>query len=150
LSLLACLMVAEGGHPNFTGVWVLNLQRSVLELEQARRIDGGRLDITHADPVFKFRRTFRVADRSYPFTYELWTDGSEAEGERDGRHFRSRLVWEGDALVYSTRFIRAEGASTNVVRYTIEDKGHTLRADETFNGPQLRYHNVWVFDRQDR
>lgn len=148
LSLLACLMSADDGHPNFTGLWVLNLRRSVLELEQARKVDSGRLDITHADPVFKFRRTFRVADREYPFSYELWTNGTENEGERNGRRFRSRLAWEGDALVYSTRFIRPEGSSTNVVRYTIEDKGRTLRADETFDGPQLKYRNVWVFDRE--
>lgn len=149
LSLLVSAVVLGAARPNFTGLWVLNLERSALELEQARKVVSGELDITHADPVFKFRRTFRLGERDSKFAYELRTDGYEVEGEHGGRKFRSRLAWEGDALVYTSEFIRTEGSATDVVRYSLADRGRTLRADETFDGPQLKYHNVWVFERRD-
>lgn len=149
LALLVSVVALEAARPNFTGRWVLNLERSTFELEQARQVVSGELDITHSDPVFKFRRTFRTGERDSKFAYELRTDGYEVEGERDGRKFRSRLTWDGDALVYTTEFIRTEGSATDVVRYSLADRGRTLRADETFDGPQLKYHNLWVFERHD-
>jgi hypothetical protein len=64
----------------------------------------------------------------------------------DQRRF-SRLTWDADTLVFTTRIESPAGQSLNVVRYTLTDAGRTLEARERFHGPNMSYDNYWVFTR---
>jgi len=80
----------------------------------------------------------------------LPTNGSEVVVEEGGITTRSRLIWDGDALVLGERLTAKWGEATNRVRYHLEDGGRTLIAEERFRGSRVAYDNLWVADKGDR
>jgi predicted amidohydrolase len=71
--------------------------------------------------------------------------------EKDGgRTSRSRLLWDGDTLVFEDTISLPDGRQvTDVVRYTLKDGGKTFVAEEKFRGPVVKYDNLWVADKKD-
>jgi hypothetical protein len=138
--------VAAQPKPDFSGEWVLNKEKTKLELLTLDRLEAGVLRIEHAEPLFKFHRVFTVDGRESEFAYDLTTDGREVTRQDGDRKLISKLYWEGAALVYHTRIVTPNGEATNIVKHRLVDGGRALESDERREGPDLKYHNLWVFD----
>jgi hypothetical protein len=140
--------VSAGGKPDFSGEWTLNKEKSKLENKQASNLEQATLRIEHREPLFKFHRTFTLGGKEDILSYELPTDGKEATGQEGEVKTFSKLYWEGDTLVYSTRLIAPWGEATNIVHYRLLDNGRLLQAEEQFRGRRLSYDNLWVFEKK--
>ncbi len=145
--LLSASAVAQI-KPNFSGDYVLNKEKSQLVQQQAANLEKATLTIQHQGNSFKFNRVFTVKGKEEPFSYQLVIDGSEVQSDQGAIRNFSRILWESNTLVYQVRMVAPQGEATNVVRYTLEQDGRVLRAEEVFRGPRLSYRNVWIFERK--
>ena len=140
--------VASVEHPDFSGEWIYNRARSTLQVAQLASLESATVRIEHHEPAFRLWRRFVLAGQTHEVAFELTTDGTESESRVGDQHRLSRLTWDADTLVFTTRIEGPAGAGTNMVRYSLLDDGTTLRALESFRGSTLSYENVWVFKRR--
>ena len=136
-------------HPDFSGKWTLDLGRSRIDARYFSDLTRGVLRIEHREPKFSFRRSFTQGGESSTVAFTLTTDGKEAEGNEDGMPTRQSLTWGGDTLVFLTVDRSPRGEARNTVKYSLDNGGKTLRAEESFRGPRLSYDNLWVFSKAD-
>ncbi|MEW5918498.1 MAG: hypothetical protein AB1762_19000 [Gemmatimonadota bacterium] len=135
---------------DFSGEWTLNTHRTKLQVAQLANLDSAILRIEHRDPQFRLSRRFVLRGEEHTVSFELTADGKEvASGAGDQQRF-SRLTWDADTLVFSTRFASPSGESLNVVRYTLTNDRRTLEARERFRSRDLNYDNYWVFERSSQ
>jgi hypothetical protein len=148
--LLAAVVLAASSveKADFSGVWVINPQKS--QLADWAKYESTTITIEHREPKFRFHRVSVKAGKTDESGYDLTTDGVE-KVKKDGRMtIYSRLSWEGEALVLQDRMVLADGReATNTVRYTLKDGGRTFVAEEKFRGPVVKYDNLWVADKKD-
>jgi hypothetical protein len=130
--------------PNFSGVWNLNLQKSLLQIPAP---DSGVFRIVHKEPIFHLSRTFLQAGQEDVWSIDLTTDGQEVVREEQTETFRGRLFWDGQDLILNSTISLKDRTAANTVRYHLSEDGLTLTATESFRGPRLKYDNVWVFDK---
>jgi hypothetical protein len=149
--LLGAAVLAALGleKADFSGVWVINPQKS--QLANWAKYDRTTITIEHEEPNFRFHRVSIKGGKTDESGYELSTDGVE-KVKKDGRMtVYSRLFWEGEVLVLQDRMVLADGReATNTVRYTLKDGGKTFVAEEKFRGPVVKYDNLWVADKKER
>jgi hypothetical protein len=139
---------APAGKPDLTGTWTLDLEKCRLQFPP--KLDGGTITIEHREPAFRFSRTFVENGKEDTVAYELTTDGREKVVREPGRTTTSRMSWDGDTLVLDERIVLANGrAATNVVRYSLQDGGRTLVAEEKFRAPFHKHDNLWVAERKN-
>jgi hypothetical protein len=143
------LMAAPSEKPDFSGVWVVDPEKS--QLANWAKFDRTTITIEHKEPRFHFHRLSVKGGKSDEVDYVLTTDGTEMV-TKDGRMTDySRLSWEGDVLVFSARLVLPDGReATDVVHYSLRDGGKTFVAEEKFRGPVVKYDNLWVAERTDR
>ena len=79
----------------------------------------------------------------------LITDGQEYIHFIGDVEVRSRCAWDGDSLIFKSRLHRAGFDAENVVRYSLEQDGIEIFADEVYNGVPQSYHNKWVLIKEE-
>jgi hypothetical protein len=136
--------------PDFSGVWIINKDKSNLQLKFLEKLERASAIIEHKDPHFRLNRVFTIDGQDNSLTLEVKTDGIERSSQEGNQTHHSRLYWEGDTLVFVTRIIAPQREGTNTVRYQLDENGTILKADEKFRGPRLKYDNVWVFEKQEK
>ncbi len=146
--LVAVQTAMAGDKPNFSGTWVLNKSRSNIQVERLANMDRGVFVIEHNEPRFKVTRTFTIDGKNNTLGFEYLTDGKEVAKEEQGMKSLATMRWDGDTIVFITRFILPDEEVTNAVRYTLLDAGKTLQADEKVSGKKIQHHNIWIFDKQ--
>jgi hypothetical protein len=129
---------------DFSGEYVLDRPASTLSAG-ASAIQSALMRIEHREPVFRCSATW-VADGKtvLEYSFELLADGPETVGEND----RSRLYWDGDALVSEFRTGTPDPVFTMTWRHELIDDGRRLRATERIRGSRRDQDNVWEFTRQ--
>ena len=146
--LLGSLVTATQNQPDFSGEWILNLERSTLHPDYTG-LQSGTTRIEHNEPQFAFGRTFVIDGQPWDASYDITTDGTEKRTEEPGATIVSTMRWHGNALILSNLISLLEGGSaTNTVRYELLEGGGVLRATEDFIGPPTTHHNIWVFERR--
>jgi len=85
-------------RPDFSGEWILNRQASILQ-SGAVAVESGVMWIDHRDPKCGFRMNMSAGGQSVEHAWESLSDGVEVTGGG----VLSRLLWEGDALVFNCR-----------------------------------------------
>jgi len=124
------------------------MQRSKLEghpplsFEAVIRYDG---------KTWHFKRTRRNdADKVSVWSIDLVVGSPKIEVQKDGPYiFYSRIVRDGQALVLAQDITASDGSKgKNTVRYSLEDNGNTLIADEKEETPVGNETNHWVFERK--
>jgi hypothetical protein len=148
LFLLSSLALPAQPKPDLSGDYVLNKERSRLQVRQFAQLEKATLKIVHKGGSFEFQRVFTAQGKELPHSYRLTIGDQEVAGEEDGLKQFSRLYWDSGTLVFQTRTLAPRGEATNTVRYTLEENGRVLRALELFRGPRLSYDNLWLFERQ--
>lgn len=143
----AGLPARPADHPDFSGMWILDTGRSVLNQRLLKNLTAGFFKIDHREPAFSAHRELTIAGKPETLDFSYPTDGSEIEGTDQGMPTVSSLRWEGGTLVYLTIYKTNRGEARNLVKYSLLDGGKTLRAEESFRGPRLQYINVWIFGK---
>jgi hypothetical protein len=131
---------------NFSGVWILNLEKSKL---QSTPPDSSTFYISHNEQSFSLDRTHIINGLPDHFAIELKTDGTATEMNLRGIDIIAKIYWDKEALVSDMSFRQGNQDATNIVKYSIEDKGQTLIAEEYFSSSEHKHYNRWVFDRNE-
>lgn len=131
-------------HPNFSGTWKFNSNRSSLQIALPESIG---FVIEHREPQFHFERTLVVGGHKDTFAIDLTTDGNTLVTHHEGLEIRATLIWDGDSLLFDSKVERDGVQGTNVVRYTLSEDGHVFTAEEQFRSSDYNYDNLWVFDK---
>lgn len=132
-------------HPNFSGVWEVDFQKSRLEIEAP---SSSTFVMDHKDPALTLTRTHRAEGYEDTITLALSTDGSLCINHKGEVEIRSTCVWQGSALCFRSEVLARGIRAENTVVYEMSDDGREIVADETFQGPPRNYHNRWVLVRK--
>jgi len=143
--LIAPLSMAQdhiSDRPNFTGVWRLNIDKSVVE----EGIQSMIVKIDHNDPVIKMEIEGVRRGQALKSSVMYIIDGKERPlGQRNARHTSK---WEGRTLV--TRIVYPDDDVVTINRNTLSEDGKTriLDTEQTsekkYRGRKTRY----VFEKQ--
>lgn len=140
--LLFCLALSaqDQAHPNFTGVWKLDPQRSTLGIQPP---DSVTLYIHQNDPDFHLRRTEVQHGKSSAWSVHGRTDGKTLEQKSREGTKRTHMYWQGSQLVLEWQNEDKHGGQQKTVRYSLSDGGRTLVAHEKEN----EHETQWVFTK---
>jgi len=139
------MVAGESLKPDFSGTWRFNAEKSRLQIPPP---DSSTFHIEQKESDFFLTRTHVYQGKADTFSIRLTTDGKEVAQEMSGRTVRVRLNWEGSDLIFDSILAVSGREASNVVRYHLSEDGKTFIATERFRGPELKYDNVWVFDRE--
>jgi hypothetical protein len=142
--LLTAAAAGEEARPDFSGTWVLDLERSRLETAAPTR---STFWIEHRGGTFQLSRTHARDGRWNTISFELPIDGEEHYRKTGFSESWSRMTWLGDELVLDMKIAHGEVRGTNVVHYRLTDEGETLVAAEWAHAPHRQHHNLWVLER---
>lgn len=134
-------------RPNYSGEWVLRVDRSTLDQRIWAGLERGTLRLVHREPSVECRRAFVVKGQPDEAVWTMTTNGEEQVKTAGAQTRRSRLSWTGQTLVLSERVTARQGEATNTVEYRLLDNGRALEARERFKGPRLQYENIYVFEK---
>lgn len=126
--------------PDYSGTWVLNLEKSKLE-DKPEELTSSIFVINQNGENFSLKRYHIYGDKKKKIGFKMVADGKT---RRVKILFKGRLEWVGNTLVAT---LYRKGFS-NVVRYKFGDDENEFIADEVFKGIPKDYQNHWVFDKQ--
>ena len=126
--------------PNFTGTWILNLEKSTLEHPPAG-FKGSVFIIKQEGDHFRLTRYHLTGDKKKKISFTMTADGKTRKVKM---LFKGKLEQENKSLratLWRKNFL-------NVVNYRFGKSENEFIADEVFTGKPGNHHNIWVFDRQ--
>lgn len=126
--------------PNYTGTWVLNLEKSKLE-HRANGLTSSVFIIKQEGNDFSLTRTHIFGDKKKKISFKMVADGKT---RRVKLLFRGKLEQKGNdlqATLWRKNFL-------NIVNYRFGNSQNEFIADEVFTGLPQNHHNIWVFDRE--
>jgi len=126
--------------PNYTGTWVLNLEKSKLE-HRPNGLTGSVFIIKQEGNKFRLTRYHIFGDKKNKISFKMVADG-KARGIK--LIFKGKLEWKENSLLatlWRKNFL-------NIVNYKFGNSQDEFIADEVFRGRPQDHHNIWVFDRE--
>ena len=127
--------------PNYTGTWVLNLEKSEFE-DRPEGLTSSVFIIKQEGNEFRLTRSHIFGEKEKKISFKMTADGKT---KRVKLLFKGKLEWKGNALqatLWRKNFL-------NVVNYTFGNNQNEFIADEVFTGNPKNHHNIWVFDRDN-
>lgn len=110
----------------------------------ASGIQSAVMRIEHREPAFRCSATWMADGQTVlDYSFELLADGPETKTGNE----RSRLYWDGKALVSEFLTGAQNPVFTMIWRYELVDDGRRLRAAEHTRGSGRDQDNVWEFVR---
>ena len=73
-------LISAQQKPDFSGDWILNKDKSNLQLKILKKLERAVATIEHKDPDFKLSRVFTIDGQDNSLKLELKTDGIENAG----------------------------------------------------------------------
>ena len=128
-------------NPNYTGTWVLNLEKSKLE-SRPEGLTGSIFIIKQEGDKFKLTRYHIFGEKKKKISFKMKADGKT---RRVKMLFKGKLEWKENILhatLWRKNFL-------NIVNYKFGNNQNEFIADEVFTGNPKNHHNIWVFDRDD-
>ena len=126
--------------PNFTGTWVLNLEKSKLE-DPPNGLTGSIFIIKQEGDNFKLTRYHIFGGKKRKISFKMVADGKT---RRIKLLFKGKLERKENSLLASLW----RKNFSNVVNYTFGNSQNEFIADEVFIGNPKNHHSIWVFDRE--
>jgi hypothetical protein len=126
--------------PNYTGTWVLNLEKSQLE-SRPEGLTSSVFIIKQDGDKFRLTRYHITGDKKKKISFKMVADGKK---RRVKILFKAKLERKENnlqATLWRKNF-------SNIVNYKFGYDQNELIADEVFNSKQNNHHNIWVFDRE--
>jgi len=91
--LFAAVALFGEDHPNFTGTWKLNVQKSETGGSGVTELV---VDVDHKDPVFKYTVKGSAGGQQFEESETFTTDGKPS---RDSHGILVKTTWDGPSLV---------------------------------------------------
>lgn len=148
-ALGAGLVVPSRGaevKPDFSGTWILEIEKSEFGLLPAPT--GRTVVIEHKEPNLKMAVHEKGKEGEPAFSPSYTTDGKECMNTRNGDQIKSRVTWDGRALLINStgRFMGAPFQTID--RWSRSEDGTTLTMDRQASSPLGETHQRQVFERQ--
>jgi hypothetical protein len=142
LALFVCHVCQSASitqKPNYTGTWILNLDKSILE-SRPEGLTSSIFIIKQEGDEFKLSRYHIFGEKKKKISFTMTSDGKTRSLKL---LFNGKLEWKEDTLVASIWRKNFE----NIVNYRFGDSQDEFIADEVYTGNPKSHHNLWVFDR---
>jgi hypothetical protein len=136
--LFAAAAVFAEDHPNFTGKWKLNIQRSETSGSGLTELV---VDVDHKDPVFKYTVKGSAGGQQFEEDETFTTDGKPS---RDSHGILVKASWDGPSLVAVGT--ADDGSMVYLSKLTLSDDGKTItRVFTQKDDPQQRHE---IYEKQ--
>ena len=138
ITLFAAVALFAEDHPNFTGKWKLNIQKSETGGSGLTELI---VDVDHKDPVFKYTVKGTAGGQQFEQDESFTTDGKPS---RDSHGLMVKASWDGPSLVAVGT--ADDGSMVYLSKLTLSDDGKTIT--RVFTGkddPQQRHE---IYDKQ--
>jgi len=139
LALISLQSQIFAQSPNYSGTWVLNMEKSKLE-SRPEGLTGTVFIISQEGNEFQLTRYHIIGDKKKKISFKMTADG---EARRVKLLFNGKLEWKENnlqATLWRKNFL-------NIVNYKFGNNENEFIADEVFTGNPKDHHNIWVFDR---
>lgn len=126
--------------PDYTGTWVLNLEKSKLEYPP-KGLTGSLFIIKQEGDKFRLTRYLIFGDKKKKISFKMIADGKT---RRVKILFKGKLERQENSLqatLWRKNFL-------NIVNYQFGNSQNEFIADEVFTGKPQNHHSIWVFDRE--
>jgi hypothetical protein len=147
VALLSAAAFGQGGNPNFSGVWVLNKEKS--DFGPLPAPDSATYTIRQDGANLSLDSDLDGSKKHLEFV----TDGQEHVTESDNdSEVVTRVYWSGKQLVFDARRRPKPAHETNVVTWTskwrLSDNGKIFSIARQIAMPQGPITQMAVFDKQ--
>ena len=137
--LLTLLFAAAGlfaeDHPNFTGKWKLNIQKSD---SAGSGLTELVIDVDHKDPVFKYTVKGSAGGQQFEESESFTTDGKPT---RDSHGLLVSASWDGPSLVAVGT--ADDGSMVYLSKLTLSDDGKTITRVFTQRDDSQQRHEIY-------
>ena len=140
LGLIIYQNVIIAQTPDFSGTWILNLEKSQLE-SKPEGMTGSIFIIKQDGNKFSLTRYHIIGDKKKKISFTMLADGKTRKVKV---LFKGKLEWKENHLqasIWRKNF-------SNVVTYKFGNSQNEFIADEVFTSIPKSHHNIWVFDRE--
>ena len=141
----ASALAQEAPRPNLSGTWLLDKAKSKL---QAPAPDTSILYIDHSGKRFRLTRAHVVDGEADLFRILVLTDGKDDVKKWKDHRIANRCRWEGDELILESRERLGRKETLTVMKHSLSPDGQTLTVEERFAGPERKYENTLVLQRE--
>lgn len=138
ITLFAAAALFAEDHPNFTGKWKLNIQKSETGGSGLTELI---VEVDHKDPVFKYTVKGMAGGQQFEQDESFTTDGKPS---RDSHGLMVKASWDGPSLVAVGT--ADDGSMVYLSKLTLSEDGKTIT--RVFTGkddPQQRHE---IYDKQ--
>lgn len=133
--LFAAASLFGADHPNFTGKWKLNLQKSDTSSSGVTELV---IDVDHKDPVFKYTVKGMAGGQQIDETESFTTDGKPSQGAQG---LTVTASWDGGALVAVGT--AGDGSMVFVSRLTLAEDGKAITRVYTQKDDPQQHHEIY-------
>ena len=126
--------------PNYTGTWILNLEKSQLE-SRPEGLTGSIFIIKQDGDKFSLTRYHIIGDKKKKISFKMVADGKTRKVKVLFKGKLERKENNLQATLWRKNFL-------NIVNYKFGVDQNEFIADEVFTGKSENHHNIWVFDRE--
>jgi hypothetical protein len=141
LIIFLCQSQTFAQKPNFTGTWMLNLEKSKFEFGP-EGLTSSIFIINQDGDNFRLTRTHIYGEKKNKLSFKMMADGKM---RRVKILFKGKLEWRENnlqATLWRKKFL-------NIVNYKFGNNQNEFIADEVFTGYPKNHHTIWVFDREN-
>ena len=138
LLLMTSAVLGAQTHPNFSGIWKLNVQRSDMGTSGVTALVA---EVNHKEPVFTYTVKGTAGGQEFEETEKLTTDGKPSQ---DSHGATVKAHWEGTTLVAEAT--GSDGSVLYSARLSLSDDGKTItRVFKQTDDPQPRHE---IYEKQ--
>ena len=137
----ACIPEAIAQKPNYSGTWILNLEKSNLE-SRPEGLTSSVFIIVQDGDKFKLTRIHIFGEKKKKLSFKMTADGKTRTIKL---LFKGKLEWKENNLEVSLW----RKNFSNVVTYKFGNSINEFIADEVYKGSPKNHHNIWVFDKEN-
>jgi hypothetical protein len=132
----------EAPRPDLSGTWLLDKGKSRLEADTAI------LYIEHEDPRLLLTRAYVSDGKADVFNEALLANGKDDLKRWKEDSIVHRCRWEGNDLVLESRERTGGKESLTYMKLSLSPDGRTLAFEERFAGPERKFENTLVLERE--
>ena len=125
---------------NYTGTWVLNLQKSQLE-HRPEGLTSSVFIIKQDGDKFSLTRYHIFGEKKKKISFKMVADGKTRKIKVLFKGKLERKENNLQATLWRKNF-------SNIVNYKFGINQNELIADEVYSSKPNNHHNIWVFDRE--
>ena len=126
--------------PNYTGTWVLNLEKSKLE-SRPEGLTSTIFIIKQDGDKFSLTRYHIIGDKKKKISFKMVADGKTRKIKVLFKGKLERKENNLQATIWRKNF-------SNIVNYKFGATQNEFIADEVFKSKSDNHHNIWVFERE--